>query len=105
MGLGGEKSPPGHTDQNSPSSILCRSCFWVSGDTSSHSLALEQRQAVRGQEVPPFPQDMPSSLKACLLGVLSCMGNPEGRGALWCTRGSLCGMALFTGLLYALPLT
>lgn len=31
------------TDQNSPSSILCSSCFWISGDTSSHSTELEQR--------------------------------------------------------------
>lgn len=42
----GEKGvTPSGTDQNSPSSFLFSSCFWMSGDTSSHSLVLEQSQA------------------------------------------------------------
>lgn len=45
---GEEEAHPSHTDQNSPSSILCSSCFRMPGDTSSHSLALKQRQ-VRGR--------------------------------------------------------
>lgn len=45
-GCGGRReSTPSGTDQNSPSSFLFSSCFWMSGDTSSHSLALEQSQA------------------------------------------------------------
>lgn len=59
-GVWGEKEAhPSHTDQNSPSSILCSSCFRMPGDTSSHSLALKQRQVrggggAVGQEAPPF---------------------------------------------------
>lgn len=48
----------GHgTDQNSPSSFLCSSCLWTSGATSSHSLALEQRQV--GEQSSFLPQGSP----------------------------------------------
>ena len=48
----------GHgTDQNSPSSFLCSSCLWTSGVTSSHSLALEQRQV--GEQSSFLPQGSP----------------------------------------------
>lgn len=46
---GEKEAHPSHTDQNSPSSILCSRCFWMSGDTCSHSGALEHRQVVRGR--------------------------------------------------------
>jgi hypothetical protein len=41
-GVGESEGSSSHTNQNSPSSFLCVSWCWMSGSTSSHSLALQR---------------------------------------------------------------
>ena len=52
------------TDQNSPSSFRCSSCLWTSGATSSHSLALEQRQVGEQSSFPPGAALTPELLES-----------------------------------------
>lgn len=55
----------------------------MSGDTSSHSLALAQRQAVRGQEVPPFPPGHALTPECLPTGGPESYGESRGERCTW----------------------